>query len=327
LGFTLPEEYGGGRQSMRAFGLICEDFGSGCSSVRSLLTVHGMVAHALHRWGSKRQKDYWLPRLAAGSALAALGLTEPNVGSDAHSVETTARPAGDSFILNGQKKWITFGQIADLFLIFARCEGAPTAFLVERATPGLSVEPIFGMLGVRASMLASLHLNECRIPAANMVGRIGTGHSHISSTALDFGRYSVAAGCVGIARASLEASLSYAGERRQFGVHLKEHQLIQEMIADMITGVEAARLLYLQAGSMKDASLPESYVQTFIAKYFASTTATKAANSAVQIHGANGCSSDFNVQRYLRDARIMEIIEGSNQIQQITIARHGYLGR
>jgi alkylation response protein AidB-like acyl-CoA dehydrogenase len=323
LGFTLPEEYGGGGRGMCAFGLVCEEVGRGCSSVRSLLTVHGMVGHALQRWGSRRQKQHWLPRLASGSTLAAFALTEPNVGSDAQGVEATATQADDSFLLSGRKKWITFGQIADLFLVFARCEGQPTAFLVERESPGLTVEPIHGMLGVRASMLAALHLNDCRIPAENLVGRIGLGHSHVSSAALDFGRFSVSAGCVGIARASLEASVRYAGERRQFGAYLKDHQLIQELIADMVTGVEAARLLCLQAASLKDARRPESYMQTFIAKYFASTTATKAANSAVQIHGANGCSSDYDVQRYLRDARVMEIIEGSNQIQQMAIARYG----
>lgn len=324
LGALLPREYCGSGMDMLTYGLLHEEMGRGCSSTRSLLTVHDMTAQAILRWGSREQREQWLPRLATGEVIAAFCLTEPGVGSDAKSVKTSATAAGSSYILNGRKKWITFGQIADVFLIFAQCEGRAVAFLVERDTPGVSVNPISGMLGVRASMLAEIVLEECRVPQANLIGRLGFGFSHIASSALDLGRYTVAWGCVGIGQACLEASLSYADEREQFGVRLIEHQLVQQMLTDMIVNVKAARLLCYQAARSKEARAPEAIMETTIAKYFASTMATRAAGDAVQIHGANGCSGDYPVQRYLRDAKIMEIIEGSTQMQQITIAKYGY---
>lgn len=324
LGALLPEEYGGGTMSMVTYGLLNEEIGRGCSSLRSLLTVHHMVAHVVLKWGSKELRTRWLRRLATGKKLAAFALTEPNIGSDAANIETSARRSGDFYILNGQKKWITFGQMADVFLVFAQCEGRPVACLVERGSSGLQVEPIFGMLGVRASMLAELRLEECRVPRENIVGREGFGFSHVGSMALDLGRYAVAWGCVGIGQGCLEASLRYASERQQFGTQLKNHQLIRRMLTDTITNVKAARLLCTRAGYLRDARSPDALMETSIAKYFASTMATKAANDAVQIHGAHGCSSESPVQRYLRDAKIMEIIEGSTQMQQLIIADYGY---
>ncbi|WDD36946.1 acyl-CoA dehydrogenase family protein (plasmid) [Nostoc sp. UHCC 0926] len=324
LGAILPQEYGGQGMDMITYGILNEEIGRGCSSVRSLLTVHNMVAHALYKWGNKSQKLYWLPKFASGEIIAAFALSEPNIGSDATSVETTATLAGDTYVLNGQKKWITYGQIADIFLVFAKCEGKPTAFLVEKNSPGLSIKPMSGILGVRASMSAELHFNNCQISLENLVGKLGFGFSYIASAALDYGRYSVASGCVGIAQACLEACIKYTNERKQFGVYLKEHQLIRQMITQMITNVKAARLLYYQAGYLKEIGDPSSIIETSIAKYFASVTATKVANDAVQIHGANGCTTEYSVARYFRDAKIMEIIEGSTQIQQITIADYGY---
>lgn len=324
LGAILPQEYGGQGMDMIIYGILNEEIGRGCSSVRSLLTVHNMVAHALCKWGNKSQKQYWLPKFASGETIAAFALSEPNVGSDAKSVETTATLAGDVYVLNGQKKWITYGQIADVFLVFAKCEGKPTAFLVEKNSPGLSVKLTCGILGVRASMSAELHFNNCQVSLENLVGKLGFGFSYIAATALDYGRYSVAWGSVGIAQACLEACIKYTNERKQFGVYLKEHQLIRQMISQMITNVKAARLLCYQAGYLKDINDPNSIIETSIAKYFASTVATKIANDAVQIHGGNGCSSEYPVERYLRDSKIMEIIEGSTQIQEITIADSGY---
>jgi hypothetical protein len=324
LGAIIPKEYGGLGLDMITFGLLNEEVGRGCSSIRSLLTVHSMVSHVILKWGSKQQKALWLPKLATGEIIGAFGLSEPNVGSDAKSVETTANRSNDHYVLNGQKKWTTYGQIADLFLIFAQCEGKHTAFLVERSSPGFSTTPISGMLGTRASMLAELHLDHCSIPKEQLVGGLGFGLAAVATSALDIGRYSVAWGCIGLARAALEASIQYSSQRKQFGTYLRDHQLIQQMITDMITNLKAARLLCYQAGYLKDIGDPKTVMETWIAKYFASTTATKAANDAVQIHGANGCSANYSVQRYLRDAKIMEIIEGSTQIQQITIARSGY---
>jgi glutaryl-CoA dehydrogenase (non-decarboxylating) len=324
LGALIPEQWHGSGMDMITFGLLNEELGRGCSSLRSLLTVHSMVAHAILRWGSQQQKEHWLPKLATGAAIGAFGLTEPNVGSDAKSVETEALLRSDVYILNGVKKWTTYGQIADLFLIFARCDDQISAFLVARDTPGLVVRPLHGMLGTRASMLAEFHLSDCHVAKEMLVGGRGFGLASVAQSSLDIGRYSVAWGCVGLAQRCLELSLEYASTRKQFGVHLREHQLVQQMLADMITQIKAARLLCLQAGHSKTLGAPETIMETWIAKYFASTTAAKVANNAVQIHGANGCSADYSVQRYLRDAKIMEIIEGSTQIQQITIAQYGY---
>lgn len=324
LGALVTSERGGSNMDMITFGLLNEEFGRGCSSLRSLLTVHSMVTYAIQRWGSARQKETWLPRLARGEVIGAFALSEPNVGSDASSIETSAELRGDAYILNGQKKWSTYGQIADLYLVFARYENRVSAFLVERETPGLEMRPIKGMLGTRASMLAELFLRDCRVPKENLVGGRGFGLASVGTSALDIGRYSVACGCVGIAQACLEASLRYTSERKQFQVYLKEHQLIRQMITDMITNTQAARLLCYNAGYLKDTGAPNTIMETWIAKYFASTTAAKAASDAVQIHGANGCSSMHPVQRYWRDTKVMEIIEGSTQIQQITIAGYGY---
>jgi hypothetical protein len=211
-----------------------------------------------------------------------------------------------------------------VFLLFAQVNGKVTAFLVESDAPGLSIIPITGMLGTRASMLAELHLEDCTVPKESLVGGIGFGLAPIGTSVLDIGRYSVACGCVGIAQACLDATLSFTSSRTQYGTPLKEHQLIQQMVTDMITNVRAARSLCQHAAILKDKGDPASPMETFIAKYFASTIAMKAASDAVQIHGALGCSSEYPVQRYLRDAKVMEIIEGSTQIQQITIAGYGY---
>lgn len=326
LGALAPHEYAGAEMDMITFGLLSEELGRGCSSIRSLLTVHSMVIHAIWRWGHRQLKAAWLPRLATGAAIGAFGLSEPHVGSDAQSVETTAALCGNNYVLNGTKKWMTYGQIADLYLIFARYEGRVSAFLVERNTPGLSVRPLTGILGTRASMLAEIHLQDCHIPQENMVGGRGFGLASVATSALDIGRYTVAWGCVGITQACLDASLLYTSQRRQFGVHLKEHQLIQQMITNMLVNVQAARLLCYQAGSQKEAGDPNTVMSTWSAKYFSSIAASNAAHDAVQIHGANGCSKEYSVQRYLRDTVVMEIIEGSTQIQQITLAKYAYQG-
>jgi glutaryl-CoA dehydrogenase (non-decarboxylating) len=321
LGSHLPREHGGGGRDMLTYGLLTEEIGRACSSVRSLLTVHDMAGTAILRWGSREQKARWLPSLAKGEVLGALALSEPEAGSDAASVATQAVAEGEGYRLTGRKRWITFGQLAGLYLTFAQCEGKPTAFLLERGTPGLTVHPIRGMMGTRASMLAELAIDGCLVPRGNLVGRVGFGVTHVVAAALDLGRYSVAWGSVGIGQACLDASLRYAAERRQFGRPIAEHQLVQAMLADMMTNVRAARLLCCRAGYLKDTGDPAAFMETMVAKYFASTTAGKAAADAVQIHGANGISDRYPVARYLRDSRVMEIIEGSTQIQQITIPR------
>jgi glutaryl-CoA dehydrogenase (non-decarboxylating) len=321
LGALIPTNYGGAGMDMITFGLLNEEVGRGCSSVRSLLTVHGMVQFAILRWGNEAQKDKWLPRLAKGEWIGAFGLTEPNVGSDARGIETSATVSAGSYVLRGSKVWTTFGQIANVFLIFAQQEGRICTFLVERDRPGFSTTALSGMLGTRASMMANLQLDECEIPKENRIGGIGFGLSAVGSAALDIGRYSVACGCVGVAQACLDASIEHASHRKQYGVLLKEHQLIQKMITEMVVNTSAARGLCYRAGALKDAGDSRTMIETFIAKYFASKTAQQAATDAVQIHGALGCSPESSVQRYYRDVKIAEIIEGSSQILEINIAR------
>ncbi|MBF0135024.1 MAG: acyl-CoA dehydrogenase family protein [Magnetococcales bacterium] len=324
LGALIDQKYGGGAVDILTWGLLCAEIGRASASLLSLLTVHSMVIQVLNKWGSEEQRQTWLPKLASGEVIGAFGLTEPNIGSDAKSIETQAATHADGYLINGEKRWISFGQMARLFLIFAQHEGKIAAFLVERERNGFSTEPITGLLGFRSAMLARVHMRECVIPATNLMGRIGFGFSHVGSTALDHGRYCVAWGCLGLTEACLDASLEYTEKRYQFGATLKNHQLIQEMIAEMIVGIRAARLLCYQAAFLKQRGDPSLIMETSIAKYYTSRLAMRAANDAVQIHGANGCSSDFPVQRYLRDAKVMEIIEGSNQMQQIIISKVGY---
>ena len=323
LGALIPREHGGAGMDWVTFGLLNEELGRGCSSVRSLLTVHSMASYAVLRWGSRGQKERWLPRLASGEVLGAFGLSEPNVGSDAGAVETVATADGDEYVLDGTKKWTTYGQIAGLFLVFAKMEGKPVAFLVERGTPGFEVKPLHGITGTRASMLAELHFRGCRVPKEARVGGVGFGLG-IALSALEIGRYSVGFGSVGIVHACLDASLAYASTRTQFGAPIKDHQLVQRMIANMATDWRAARLLCLRAGHLRDTGDPSAGAETFVAKYFASLAATRAALDAVQIHGAHGVSEEYPVERYLRDSRVMEIIEGSTQIQQMTIAANEF---
>jgi hypothetical protein len=324
LGTIVPASLGGPGMDMITYGVLTEELGRGCSSVRSLLTVHDMACQAIVRWGSKAQKETWLPRLVRGEILGAFALSEPNAGSDAKGIETTATADGDSYVITGRKKWITFAQIAHLFLLIVQCEGKPTAFLIERETPGLTIEPIKGLLGTRASMLGEMTFEDCRVPATNIVGRIGFGVSHVVAAALEQGRYSVACGAVGIAQASLDACLQYSRERVQFEKPIFDHQLIRAMLTDMIVQVRAARLLCYRAGWLRQTGDPGAFAETMAAKYYAAVVAAKAATDAVQIHGANGCSDDFPVARYFRDAKVMEIIEGSTQIQQMVMPRFDF---
>lgn len=324
LGAMLPKENGGLGLDMITLGILNEEIGRGCSSVRSLVTVHGMVALAILKWGTEEQKIRWLPKLASGETIAAFGLTEPNIGSDVKNIEATAQLSGDYYILNGKKKWITFGQIADLFLVFAQSEGKPAAFLVERNSPGFSMEPVSGMLGLRASMIARLHMDECRIPRENLVGKVGFGLSHIAMSSLDYGRYTIAWGCVGLGQACLEECLKYARKRKQFEAPLRQHQLIQKMVTEMVVNVKAARLLCYNAGYLKNTGDPDSIMETWIAKYFASKMVNKVASDAVQVHGANGCSGEYPVERYMRDAKVMEIIEGTTQMHEVLIATNAF---
>jgi alkylation response protein AidB-like acyl-CoA dehydrogenase len=323
LGGLVPEKFGGQGMDALTWGLLCEEIGRASASLVSLLTVHSMVIQALTRWGSDEQKSRWLPKLATGETIAAFALSEPDVGSDAAHCQTEAMPDGDDLLLNGEKRWISFGQVADLFLVFGSIEGQSTAFLVESNSDGLGRAPISNMLGFRSAMLASLQLDNCRVPASNLVGRPGFGFSHVGGAALDHGRFCIAWGALGLIEACIAASLEYAESREQFGAPLMDHQLIKAMTADMLVQARASRLLCCNAARLKERGTPSLIMETSIAKYFSSRAAVQVALNAVQIHGANGCSEDYPVARYLRDAKVFEIIEGSNQIQQIIIAKYG----
>jgi alkylation response protein AidB-like acyl-CoA dehydrogenase len=316
----LPTDVGGTDLGFAELGRIHEEIGRGCSSIRSLLTVHTMVAWTVNRWGTEAQRERWLPLLANGQMLGAVGITEPGAGSDTANLSATAVPAGGGWRLNATKKWITGGQRADVFLIYARTPRGLAPFLVPRDAPGVETEPIDGVLGTRASMLATVHVRDAVVGPDAMVGTDSFLSGMILTGMLDIGRFSVAAGSLGIIQASLDASTSYAATRTIGGTPLQERQLIQQKISDMITDASAARLLVERAGRLKDAGDPGTIIATWIAKYFASTAAARHASAAVQIHGANGCGPDFPVARLYRDAKVAEIIEGSTEIQQITIA-------
>jgi hypothetical protein len=319
FGAPVAKELGGGGMDAITYGLLTEEIGRACSSVRSLLTVHDMVTLTVLRWGKPCLREQFIPSMARGDLIGALALSEPNVGSDSSSVETTAQPDNGHFVLNGKKSWITFGQRADVFLAIAREPAGLSAFLLPGDTPGLTRRKV-QVVGTRASLVAELELNECRVPAEFRVGKSGFAHLQAVATALDFGRYSVAWGCVGIAQACLAASLVYCSKRKQFGVTIDKHQLVQRKLSEMITNTHAARLLCCRAGYARQTGNPQAVSETLVAKYFASRTATRAANDAVHLHGANGLTENYPVSRFLRDAKVMEIIEGSTEIQQIAIA-------
>ncbi|MFB4290269.1 acyl-CoA dehydrogenase family protein [Nonomuraea sp. ATR24] len=305
---------------MVTLGEVHEEVGRGCSSLRSLLTVHTMVSWTLRRWGTDAQRDRWSAPLAAGDALGAFCLSEPGAGSDAAGITTTATQTGDGWVIDGVKTWTTGGQRADVFLVFARTATSIGAFLVPRDTPGVTVTPIDDMLGTRASMLATITFDGVALGPDALLGPSGFTAGMVLTGTLDLGRYSVAAGSLGIVQACLEASADYAARREVGGRPLAELPLIQAKLSDMVTDARAARLLVAEAGRLKDAGESATIMATWVAKYFASTAAARHASEAVQIHGASGCAPGSPVARFYRDAKVMEIIEGSNEVQRITIA-------
>jgi alkylation response protein AidB-like acyl-CoA dehydrogenase len=322
----LPVELGGSGLDLVTLGEIHEEVGRGCSSVRSLLTVHTMLSWALSRWGSTEQRLRWGPSLASGDTLGAFCLSEPGAGSDATGIQTTAARTGDGWLINGTKTWTTNGQRADLYLVFARAGASIAAFLVPRNTPGVKVRPIPEILGTRASMLAQISFHDVELAPDALLGPSGFSAGMVLTGTLDLGRYSVAAGSVGIIQACLDACTAYTAQRVVSGSPLRDYQLIQAKVTDMVTDVRAGRLLVAEAGRLKDAGEPATILATWVAKYFASTAAARHASEAVQIHGANGCGGQYPVARLYRDAKVMEIIEGSNEIQRITIAADAYRG-
>lgn len=324
LGAIIPSQYEGMGLDMLSYGILLEEIAKESSAISSIFTVHGMFITALLKWGTEEQRSKYLPKLAKGELIGCFALTEPNRGSDAGNPETTATASENEYVINGKKKWISMGQLADVFLVTATVEGKVTAFIIERGMNGFETLPISGMLGFRGAMLAELNFENCKIPNESIVGRIGFGFSHVAGVSLDFGRYCVAWGALGLATGCLEACLDYTRSRKQFGLLLSKHQLIKAMISDMETDIEAGRLICVKAGYEKLTGDPESIVTTTKAKYFLSKIIKDIASNAVQIHGANGCCDSYPVERYYRDAKIIEIIEGSNQMQQLMISSYAY---
>ena len=324
LGSLIAAEHGGAGIDLVTYGLLHEEIGKRCSSTRSLITVHDMVAEAISRLGSRSQKTEWLPRLAAGEVIGAFALTEPDAGSDAASIRTTATPEDDGYVLDGRKMWTSFAQLADVFLVVAQLgtDGEPAGFLVPADAEGLTVTPMRDVMGLRASMLGELRLDRCRVPAEALVGSPRMPPGLVAATALQIGRYGVAWGCVGISTASVDASYRYADEREQFGSPIIRHQLIRELLTDMAVDNRSSRLLCLEAGHMIEHRRPGAIGATLVAKYHASRTAMRAAADAIQIHGAVGTSEREPLERRFRDAKVMEIIEGSTQVLQFTIPKH-----
>ena len=331
LSGPIGPEYGGKALDYLSFALVYEELGRADSSVRGFLAVHaGLVSLCIRDWGSDEQKRRYLPRLASGEWIGCYCLTEPNAGSDAASMETTAREDGDGYVLNGEKIWITNGNIADLAIVFATRDSTARhrgvcAFLVETNTPGFRHEKLEGKeLGHRASDHARIVFDNCRVPNSALLGEPGQGFK-IAMSALDHGRLGVAAGALGVAQACLDASVDFARTRRQFGKRIGDFEMIQANLADMAADVEAARLLVYHAAWMKQQGLPTTR-ETSIAKLFATEAAVKAASDAVLIHGGRGYSNLYPVERHYRDIKGLQIYEGTSHIQRIVIARD-LLGR
>ena len=325
FGMQAPRPYGGAELDSISYCLVIEEISRVCAAMGLTIAVHNsVVVYPLSKFGNDEQKAKFLPPLAAGEKIGAFCLTEPNAGSDAMSIESTAIRNGDSYVVNANKIFVTNGRVADTAIIFTSVNPGDvkrgfSAILVERGTPGFEVGLLDNNCGMRANPVSSIVLTDCRVPKTNLLGREGDGFK-IAMAALDTGRVGIAAQAVGIGQAALDVSLKYAKERIQFKVPLARHQAIQLMLADMGTMVEAARLLTLQSAYIKDQG-GELSCPSAMAKLFAGRTASKVASLGVQIHGGYGYSKDYPIERYFRDARVTEIYEGTNEIQQIVIAR------
>jgi alkylation response protein AidB-like acyl-CoA dehydrogenase len=324
LGLTIPEHYGGAGGDHLAYCLAVEELGRGDSSVRGIVSVSlGLVAKTILAHGSEEQRREWLPRLCAGEALGCFALTEPDSGSDAASLATSAVRQGDDWVLSGSKTFITNGTWADVALVFARSGGPGpkgiTAFLVPTDSTGLVRREIRGKLGLRGQATAELAFDGVRVPDGCRLGEEGKGFS-IAMSALARGRMSLAAGCVGIAEGCLRASVGYATERVQFGRPIASFQLVQELLAEMAVETDAARLLVWRVADLVDRGRPYA-TEAATAKLFASEAAVRAANAAVQVFGGYGYIDEYPVGKYLRDARVTTVYEGTSQIQKLLIGR------
>jgi butyryl-CoA dehydrogenase len=326
LGAIVPQEYGGAGLDYLSYGLIVEEIGRGDSSMRTVVSVQtSLVCSAIVRWGTEEQKRRYLPKLCSGEWLGCFGLTEPDTGSDAANQRTRARRTDAGWTINGAKMWISLGNVADVALIFVQTDPEKghkglACFLVEtEGNDGYQPQEIHGKLGLHGSDTAEISLSDCAVSEDGMLGQIGDGFK-IAMTSLESGRYSVAAGCVGICQGCVDYSVNYAKERQQFGRPIASFQLVQGMLADMKVETDAARMLVYRAAYLKDTGQPNS-TETSIAKLYATEAANRCATTAIQVLGGSGYVDDHPVERYFRDVRVTTLYEGTSQIQKLIIGR------
>jgi len=326
LGVCLPARYGGAGMDYLSLGIVSEGLEFADSSVRETIAVHlGLHAMPIFQWGTEEQKRAFLPGLAIGEHIGCFGLTEPGAGSDVAALASRARRDGDDYILSGEKMWITLADVADRFLVFAKTEperGASgiTAFILERGWPGLTTSTIEGKMGVHASNTGRVVMADVRVPASHRLGEEGEGFK-IAMSALDNARYGVAAGAVGIIKACLEESIAYGRQRETFGRPIVQYQLVQQMLAHMQQSIDIGQLLVWKAGWLKNQGVRNTR-ETSAAKWYCTEAARRAADDAVQIHGAYGYSDEYNVERHLRNTKSSVIYEGTSQIH--TLMQAGY---
>ena len=325
LGAIVPSEYGGAGLDYLSYGLIVEEIGRGDSAIRTVISVQtSLVCSGILRWGTEEQKQKYLPKLCSGEWLGCFGLTEPDTGSDAANQRTRARRTDSGWVINGAKMWISMGNYAKVALIFAQTDPelgykGLACFLVDTDQPGFQAQTIEHKMGLHASDTASIALEDVEVSDDDMLGGIGDGFK-VAMSSLDSGRYSVAAGCVGICQGCVEESVSYAKEREQFGRPIASFQLVQAMIADMVLKTDASRMLVWRAGWLKDMGRPNT-LETSVAKLHATEASLECANLAIQVHGGAGYVDDHPVERYFRDARVTTLYEGTSQIQKLIIGR------
>ena len=325
LGAIVPPEYGGAGLDYLSYGLIVEEIGRGDSAIRTVISVQtSLVCSAILKWGTEEQKQHYLPKLCSGEWLGCFGLTEPDTGSDAANQKTRAKKTDGGWVINGAKMWISMGNYARVALIFAQTDPelgykGLACFLVDTEQDGFKPSTIEHKMGLHASDTASIALEDVEVTDEQMLGGIGDGFK-VAMSALDSGRYSVAAGCVGICQGCVEESVSYAKEREQFGRPIASFQLVQAMIADMVLKTDASRMLVWRAGWLKDLGRPNT-LETSVAKLHATEASLECANLAIQVHGGAGYVDDHPVERYFRDARVTTLYEGTSQIQKLIIGR------
>lgn len=325
-GVSIPAKYGGSDTDYISLGIVCEELERGDTSARVVMSVHsGLHCLTLMQWGTEEQKQRWLPALAKGERIGAFGLTEPNAGSDAANLRTTAKKDGTDYILNGEKTWISLSDYANQFLVVARltetsAKAPYAAFIVDRSSPGFSSRPIKGKLGVRAGNTGSIFFDNLRVPSADMLGEEGDGFK-VAMSALDHGRYTVAAGAVGIIQGCLDACVTYANDRTVQGDPIGKKQLVQQMIASMVQGREIGRMLYQKVGWMKNKGLRHTK-EVSLAKWTNCAAAFDAAHKAIEIHGAYGFCDEFPVERHFRNSRGAMIYEGTHEIHTIMQAEY-----